>query len=365
MYFKKVAYIFIIVCLLIPLVAFAEENEKTYDLKNVERELYKFIRIKLTNSEGGVYSNYYTGYKIHPADGQNHEILSESIGLYLRYLYFAKEKKEFEREVIFIKRHLLTPFGLLSWKIREDGKRENSSASIDDLRIIRYLLLAGDEWHKREYIKLALKIAEGIRKYCIEDNVLVDGASWDKSLNEESISKNLNIGIVLSYADLYTIKLLEKFDKKNAKTWRNLLDNMLIVLFHGYKDYYFLKRYNIRKKVYIKKRANPIINIYTILHLTEVGFSPIKALTPQGIEKNKDDSVAYYALLTLVYINMENSVSAEESVKKLFDYYITKGPLKGCFGYYLNRKKRYRIYAYDNLLALSALREYQIFVKER
>ena len=364
MYSKKIIYILVTLFFLftLSLTGFCDDNDKkNYNIDQIEKELHKFIKTELTNKKGGVYSNYYTGYHINPADGQNHQILSESMGLYLRYLYFSEEKKEFEKEVLFIKKHLLTPFGLLYWRLNENGEKENSSASIDDLRIIRYLLLAGSQWNRKNYIELALTIATGIKKYCVEDNILVDGASWDKSLKEESISKNLNIGIVLSYADLYTITLLEKFDKENSQFWRILFDNMLVTLIHGYKDYYFVKKYNIRKKSYIKKKANPIINIYTILHLTEIGFSPIKALTSQGIEKRKDDSVAYYALLTLIFINMENNLSAEISIEKMLEYIIPKGPLKGCFGYYIKRRKKYRIYAFDNLLALTALKQYQIF----
>ncbi len=347
--------------------SYAKEKEKGYDYRKIEQEAYDFLKTKLVSKEGGVFSNYYTDYPIDPHDGQNHEILSESIGLYLEYLYFSNRKREFQKEVNFLNKYLIRPSGLISWKINEKGKTENSSATIDDLRITRYLILAGKSWGKSPYIRLGKKIGDADLKYCTQDGIILDGASWEKSFFKEKIYKNLNVGTTLSYIDLYTIRLLSQIDRKNLNTWKDIFDNGLIIIYHGFDKNHFSIKYNVRKKRYIRKKQADydIINTMTILHLTEIGLSPIYAVNYFDPEDTVMDDVASYALLVRIFLNLGDIETATGFLHKMIKFIIPKGPQKGAFGYYIKKKKRYRVYAFDNLLALSALRLYQNYTKER
>ncbi len=343
------------------------ETVKNYNYQEIEKNAYKFLKDNLVTKEGGIYSNYYTDYyPLDPDDGQNHEILSESIGLYLEYLFFSKRKREFQKEVEFLTKYLLRPSGLISWKIDEKGKTKSSSATIDDLRIVRYLILAGKNWKNSHYIRLAKKIGDANLKYCSKDDILLDGASWEKSYFKEKIYKNLNVGITLSYIDLFTIKLLSQIDKEKASLWKDLFDRGLLLIYHGYKNNRFATKYNIRKKRYIWKKQSDfdIINTTTILHLTEVDLAPISAVNSFDIDTELDD-IASYALVTRIFINLGDDIMSEYFLHKMLEFIIPKGPLKGGFGYYMKKKKRYKVYAFDNLLALTTLRKYQIFIKER
>ncbi len=347
--------------------SYGKGQEKRYDYRKIEKEAYDFLKTKLVNKEGGVFSNYYTDYPIDPHDGQNHEVLSESIGLYLEYLYFSNKKREFQKEVNFINKYLLRPSGLISWKINEKGKTENSSATIDDLRIARYLILAGEAWGKNPYTKLGKKIGNAVLKYCTQDGIILDGASWEKSFFKEKIYKTLDVGTTLAYIDLYTIRLLSKIDKKNLNKWKDIFDNGLLIIYHGLDKDHFSIKYDVRKKRYIRKKQLDynILNTMTILHLTEIGLSPTYAVNYFDLENTVMHDVASYALLVKIFLNLEDIDTAKGFLDKMIQFVIPKGPQKGAFGYYIEKKKRYKVYAFDNLLALSALRLYQNYVKER
>ncbi len=359
-------FLFIITLFYEPEILFAKEER--YNYKEIEQNAFNFLKAKLVTKEGGIYSNYYTDYyPLNPDDGQNHEILSESIGLYLEYLYLSKRKREFQKEVNFLKKYLLRSFDLISWKIDEKGKPENSSATIDDLRIVRYLMLAGKSWGKTPYIYLAKKIGNANLRYCTQDGILLDGASWEKSLFRPKIYKNLNTGVTLSYIDLYTLELLAETDTDNSDEWQELFDNGLLIIYHGYEDDHFLPKYNTKKERYIKKKQEDyeIINLTTILHLAEIGLSPIYAINSFDPEDTVMEDVASYALLVRIFLRLEDTESASYFLSKMLKFVIPKGPQKGGFGYYIKNKKRYKVYAFDNLLALTALREFQISAKER
>ncbi len=211
------------------------------------------------------------------------------------------------------------------------------------------------------------KIGSANLKYCTQDDIILDGASWERSLFKEKIYKNLNVGTTLSYIDLYTIKLLSEIDRKNLSKWKNIFDNGLIIIYHGFDKDHFSIKYNVRKKRYIKRKQADydIINTMTILHLTEIGLSPIYAVNYFDPNDTDMDDIASYALLVRIFLNLDDTETATGFLNKMIKFIIPKGPQKGGFGYYIKKKKRYRVYAFDNLLALSALRLYQIHMKER
>jgi len=326
-----------------------------------ERVIYNFVTTKLMDSEGGIYSNYHNDYPDSDVAGVNHDVLSESVGLFMEYLYLYDDKKGFDEQVRLIRKRFLSPVGLLYWRIREDGKREKSNALIDDLRIVKYLILAGEKWEDDTYIKLAKKIAKAIEKYNTYRGYLVEGADWSKGfLFGYSVTKSKRVCV--AYLDLYAIKLISERIKSFAPLYRSSAGVVLGSVV-GRK---VRKCFYPAKGMYGKGYADSINRLNTIQHLVEVGFSPYRILDHLRAKFTnpmfKVDDAASCALSAEIFTSVGDKYGAKSALRKMLRFYIKKGPLVGGIGY--RESGRYHVYAFDNLLAIDALRRYSLRWKE-
>lgn len=146
-----------------------EDNE----ISKEESILLQFVKEKLTGEDNGIYTNYVNDESIGDIT-KGHSVLSESEGLILLYNLERNNREEFDKNLEYIKNNMLMENNLLSWRV-ERGEKSNTSATIDDLRVIKSLLLADEKWNSIEYRKLALKIASGIRKELVDNNSLKIG----------------------------------------------------------------------------------------------------------------------------------------------------------------------------------------------
>ena len=126
-----------------------------------EQILLDFVNDKLTDEKGGIKTNYTE----ENSDGditKGSSVLSESEGLMLIYYLHRGSKEDFNRTLQYIKENMILESGVISWRV-EGNKPSLTSATIDDLRIIKALLLATEKWKDQSYRRMALNISQGIK----------------------------------------------------------------------------------------------------------------------------------------------------------------------------------------------------------
>ena len=194
------------------------------------RILSSFIFGKLMSREGAIHSTYYTGYPGSENFGVNHEVLSESAGLALLYAYYSRNLSLFRLLMDFVEERFISPHGTLYWKLNSNltpfGRGGHySSALIDDLRVLKALILGYRAWNETKALDLSLRISKGIRNYERGGN-LVESISWRS--NELYKSDK----VTLAYLDLRALELLAEIDGR----WRGLFESAKDCVMEGRRD---------------------------------------------------------------------------------------------------------------------------------
>lgn len=257
-------------------------------------------------------------------------VLSESVGLYLLECVKLNDKASFDKTYDFIKKNLISNKGVLFWKIDlETGEKNRSSASIDDLRVVKALLLAWELWGEQKYLQEALIIASAIKERQVKDGYLVDSFSWHK---EDAASSIVNI----SYLDLFTMRELSKYDLQ----WKRVYERCKELMVRAIKENgLFWEKYNLDKDEFIYDDGNMINQVLCALHLSEVGISNIKfadflkdyfnknnkianKYNESAAALNTYENTAVYALISRLFHNMGDKHYEDGFFKKLISFQI-------------------------------------------
>lgn len=334
-------------------------EEKRPDYEKAEEALLGFIKINMTNEEGGIFSLIKNHKPVN-------EVLSESVGLFMEYCVQRNKKDLFDRKLAFLKERMLVDGKFIKWKTGDEEGTCNTA--IDDLRIVRALLEAYDKWQDKEYYNLAGFIQQEIYETQVEDFKLYEFYDW----NRNSSRKN----IPLCYIDLYAFDRLRHFNKE----WPVLADRMLPVIMKGRfgnSSMFFFKYYDYTDGKYLADEEYSrdggiclIYTLYTVLHLAE--FNRDTEYFAQWLknEVNKGKLYAWYNPVTLKPSNKMESTSVyalaaiyaktigeKDLYYKLIDRMLNfmikneSSPYYGGFG----NAKRGEFYSFDNLTALYAL----------
>lgn len=327
-----------------------------------EKNCLEFVQKNLSSSSGGIYTNYLDENKTYEYS-TGHEILSESVGLFMIYCVENNLEDQFVKQYKLLRDKMINKDGLVKWRIKEeDINMSNTSASIDDLRIIRGLLMAYECWNQKEYLNTALKIGDNLLKYNITNGIL------NNYKNPDDINKAKDID--LSYIDLYTMKLLSKYNE----SWKNIYSNGLKVIKKGYVSDempLYKKSYNIEKEIFAdNKEINMINTTLVLLHLSEVGEikdESIDWLKEQLRENEKvfnqynknnklattvEESTAVYAIIAAMAKSIKDDELYNLVMEKMLKLQVLEvgSPINGGFG----NPNDLQVYSFDNLLALLA-----------
>ena len=258
-------------------------------------------------------------------------VLSESAGLYLIACVKMNNRASFDKVYNFVKRELISDNGLLYWKINlRSGEKSKSSASLDDLRVIKALLLAQGTWKEKSYLVEALKISAAIKLNEVRGGYLVDSFDWQL---EGSTSGVVNI----SYLDLSVMKELSKYDPD----WELVYQNSRKLLLGAIKENgLFWEEYDLEKKKFSYSEGNMINQLLSALNLSEAGEpeaeiklygflrSAIKegkifnAYDVNGRPGNKDECAAVYVLAARLFRNIHDETRGKFCLKKMLSFQI-------------------------------------------
>lgn len=331
----------------------------TEEVSREEALLLSFINNKLMDDRGGIYTNYSNN----KTDGdltKGHDILSESQGIILNYYLYNYEKIEYENTFEYIKENMMLRNGLISWRI-EDSEPSNVSATIDDLRIARSLILAGEEFENLKYRYYGIKIAKGIKKNLVTDNRPID---FEDGYGKSNIT-------TLCYLDLYAMDILSLFDED----WNNIYDKSLEIINNGFISNelpLYRKFYDGDKESYNdEERVDTLLSLLVILNKAEVNEDVSESVTwlkdrlkwygyisttydIKTMEESRVESTSIYANLALIAKVINDQELYDLAINKMKNFQVLniESDIYGAFGYEASNE----VYSYDNLNALLAFR---------
>lgn len=324
-----------------------------------EEILNKFINEKLMDEYGGIYTNY-NNISTEGDLTKGHDILSESQGMMLNYCLYKNDQEKFNDSFKYIKENMFLKNGLISWRI-ENNKSSDVSATIDDLRIARALIIVAEEFDNLKYRYYGIKISNGIYKNLIQENRLID---FHDGYGKSNVT-------TLCYLDLYALKLFSLFDDK----WNDVYTKSLEIINNGYISDelpLYRKYYDGNIEIFDnEENIDTLLSILVILNKAEVNEDISKSVdwikerlkyigyistsyNINTLDESKIESTSIYANIAQIakVINDEELYNMAINKMKNFQVINEKSNIYGSFG----NEKTEDVYSYDNLNALLAFR---------
>lgn len=334
-------------------------SEKAAIYREKESLLISFLEKNFFGEDGEVYSNLKT-------IGGDLSTLSESVGLVMNYSVLSGRKALFDKEFTFLNDKLLDDGRFVRW--RAGTRKAFCNASIDDLRILRALMDAYDEWKNEDYIRTADTIQKSIYERQVSDGYIGEFYDWKADRGKNSTP--------VCYVDLYTLYKLESFDKnwgevegKGLKLVKNSNISKASPLFNKHYDYSTGK---YSKDEEFDKSGDICItySIITALHLAEVNEDTASFTNWLKTETGKGKLYAWYNPITLKPVRQIESTAVyalgavyakkvgenalcEMLIDRMLNFMVTdsESSYYGGFGNPVTGE----FYSFDNLTALWAL----------
>ncbi|WP_404456166.1 glycosyl hydrolase family 8 [Oceanobacillus kapialis] len=316
----------------------------------------RFIEKHLINANGTLTTS------IKPS-GQ--EVLSESIGFWMRYAVEKKDKNQFDHAYVQLVKHFLKQDGMVYWKIADNGKcLDFANNLVDDLRIISALLDAGEHWPDSPYPyrKTAEQMTMFVKSYNRCKDVLID--FYDKGMRYHS-----------NYLTLSSVEVEALGKMRNKGLISNLIYESTVkkLLQAPLKDGFFPKSYHTLSEQYIyEKEVDMTEQALTAYQLTLTGRGPEAFLTfvkKEFLHKRKiyvrynrgtkvptvyEESPAVYSILILCFKEIGDREFVNKLFRRLLDLRNMKAEDPYYGGYAVSQQKAHLI---DNLLPLLAERK--------
>ncbi len=318
----------------------------------------RFITSNLLNSDGGVRTNYLDSPTAATPSGG--DVLSESQGLMMLSAVMEDDRELFERLWGYAK-SAEAGGGLSAWVTTKDGPSP-VNAAIDDLRILRALSAANEQWGIGDWdIKT---LAQGLYEYNTDGKNLFDfhDFSFDSTAQR----------LTLCYADFEALELLAQRDGR----WRTVYQNSLDIvqkgrisadfpLYHSYYDY-SLSSYH-SDTLNMSEAMVTLLNLSRVGKLDEQSMQWLRDRLDEGAIyarystdgrptlEGRHESTAVYALCAMVAMNEGDLAMAREALSHLEALKIrsVSNELNGAFG----NTDGSGIYSFDQCTALLAYQQ--------
>ncbi len=333
-----------------------ERNAAMGEIPEPEKIALDFVAQKMSGPDFSIYTNYLDKESNRDTIATGKDILSESQGLILLYLLNRNQQVDFDSSLQWTMKNLILSNGIISWKMSKSGKKESTNALIDDLRLLRALILANEKWRDEAYLQSARKLSKTLLTYNTLESSLID-------FYDERFQNKSNM-ITLSYIDLYTMKKMMPMDAE----WKQVYDSSYEIINNGkiqgtglYEYQYFQDQ-----KSYSSKNENCLIqSVYTLLHLAEVGEYDREGLKWLWNEYEKHgkiyvsyssetyepvtdvESTALYALAARLFFLANEPQKSEKLLKESQRFQVLNeaSDIYGSFG----DEQDNTVYSFDNL----------------
>lgn len=214
---------------------------------------------------GSIDTNYFL---INNKMKTDNRVLSETQGLIMEYAVYTRNKELFEKSFQYLKLNMTLKNGLFSWEYNsKDEKKSDSSATIDDLRVLKSLVYANSIWG--EYETDIRQLEKGIR------NLEKKGYLTD-FLDRSGVSKEVST----HYVDIVAISMLAQMNKRYEKILKKsieLLRESRIKIGNNLPLYYEI--YDVKNKSFEKiKEINMLTYLIVIENRKAAGLNIVEDL---------------------------------------------------------------------------------------
>ncbi|KAB2952360.1 hypothetical protein F9B85_09395 [Heliorestis acidaminivorans] len=342
-----------------------------------EGQLAQFIVNHLSNPQGGVFTNFRDDRPELADEARNHDILSESTGLWLEYAIWTEDEELYRQHVRYVRNYLMGPYGVLAWKVKRDNiEQQKASALIDDIRIAATLLQGYELWGDKRDLMLAQAILEGVYRYEQEAGQWAPWFDWSGAPDTwlgwfDSLGPNGGTVVPVRYLQPAYLAQLATIDERYAPLVEPTLD---IIRQADLGNGLFTTDYSPDRGVFQDREAvNMIDSVLAALHGAQAGYvstAKVKFLQTeltkgriwaayhrdQGEEPvavSEFRSPAVYALAAQFFWTIGEYDWAQIAVDHLLLHRINDADsiFYGGFG----DPRTGDCYSFDNLLALQAL----------
>ena len=221
----------------------------------------RFIRTMLTNPDGTLRTTLSPLTRPDDDRAWGEEALSESLGLWMLYLYEKGDETSFADAVRVLREHFWRD-GWIHWKVGPGGRRASTNALVDDLRIAEALYRAGFQWEVEPYLALADGIARSIKTYQIVGGLPADFYDYDHDWTAEELT--------LSYVNLAALEMMVDRGVMLAGVYeraRTLLDTL------PQQGGFFPFSYDLKRGRYrYHQDINLIDQLYIVYHRQQAGI---------------------------------------------------------------------------------------------
>lgn len=147
---------------------------------------------------------------------------SEAMSYYLLWAAQEKKKGDFDLALDFIEQKMMHPeFGYMQWRLEDDDTVKGDGANIAsdaDLRAIKALLIAEEQWGDDRYTQLIGRLAKGLERLAITNDRMLAPYGGVSGSNSSWIANE----VWISYADFTVFRELGE----RSSIWRNIYSNM-------------------------------------------------------------------------------------------------------------------------------------------
>lgn len=315
--------------------------------------LTHFIKTSLV-TKAGLYTNIRNDQP-RQAVATGHEYLSESSGFWLTHLALSGSAKAFRAFYQQTKTTFDQKAQQFSYRYDPDvSRRYGVNATLDDLRILRALVLFDAVHHTQTYQKEATTRFSRLQKHCLPDGRLL-------SYYDVTQKKGASSG-ALAYYDLWTIRYFA-----GVKTYRQALKYVQ----KGYLGDAFplyAAAISWSDQRYSETALNTSEALTTLLHLAEVRQLKdssrnwlISRVTQKqlynrysinGTVEDRNQSPANYALAALIFAADNDTTHYNKAMQQVWASQTQQADtrLNGS----ISQAQADQIYAYNNLTALNA-----------
>jgi len=324
--------------------------------ENREQNLHSFITEKLMGSQG-VFTNLKDTDQ-NESFATGHELLSESMGLLMRYYALTLQQDRFDDNLTLAQDVFLTESGFSYRYSPKHNKLYTVNAAVDDLRIIRALYEAAEIFENDSYYKKANQYAERFMKYNTQNGNMFD--FYDEYYRVQ------NNFITLCYIDLRTLSYMPNHPDQQIH-----IDQMSSIMQNGYLSDefpFYETRYVYETEDYQSEDINTIESMLTILSLAEVGMQRLESIeyikknvqhgtlygkyAKDGAPKTDIQSTAIYAIAAMIGSEIGDEELYKQSIDQMERFQVLQegSELYGAYG----DLGSMQAYSFDNLQALLA-----------
>ena len=339
----------------------AGEYTSAGQIQMEEREeiCFKFLADNMITAQGGVRTNYLD--KAENADlATGAEVLSESMGLLMLYAVELRDEALFQRSMRFVEEYLDTG-AMLAYRYSPESGAYRVNAFVDDIRIIRALLNAGEAFGGG-YLDTALVYADRLYGTNVKDSRVYD--------MYDDLYGTTNDFVSLCYIDLDTMQRLAVYDPR----WQEVFETMRDIAEGGYisDDFpLYTGSLGYAAMEYSKSDISMVQSALTALSLARIGECPQATLDylkdclksgaiygtyrQDGVRADDTESTAIYAICAMLAETVQDDEMYGLCIERMNRFQVTD-EISEVYGAFANAKTM-DLYAFDNLMALLAYRQ--------